>query len=149
GCRLRPPPPAGPHTGVGRLVVGDVAWLIVHERRGIPQIQGVIVDAYASSGRLPISNGSLEPFTVKDDVVALVLEVMVRQTKMGLASSVRERGALYRTVLGWESPLARGLGLDTEVNAGFNSLFHRFIFNALEYYRDRRLAVAIQSSAVG
>jgi hypothetical protein len=143
-------PIPGPSTrGIRRLFLGDVAWLFFYERMGIQQILGAILDAFATTGRIPISNGSLEPLSIKDDVVALVLEVMVRQTKMGLSSSVRDRGALYRTTLGWESPLSRGLRLDTEVNAGFSSLFHRFIYNALEYYRDRRLAVAIQAASVG
>jgi len=120
---------------------------------GIPQILGAILDSFASNGRLPISNGSLElgigVNIVRDDMTALILELMVRQTKMGLSSSVRDRGAVYRTVLGWESTLCRGLKLDTEVNTGFSTLFHRFIHNALEYYRDRRLALAIQSVSTG
>jgi hypothetical protein len=114
---------------------------------GIHQILGAILDAFATTGRLPISNGSLEGSTIKDDVVAIVLEVMVRQTKIGLSSGVRDRGALYRTALGWESAAARGLNLDTEVNTGLSSLFHRFIFNSLEFYRDKRLAFAIQGTA--
>jgi hypothetical protein len=138
-----------PVPGIRRLFIGDVVWLFYYERMGVQQILGAILDAFATTGRLPISNGSLEPSTIKDDVVALVLEVMVRQTKTGLSSSVRDRGALYRTAIGWESSLARGMGLNTEVNGGFSTLFHRFIFNALEYYRDRRLAVAIQSTSVG
>lgn len=148
GIRNLPEPTATvptPDPGLRRLFVGDVAWLFYYERMGIQQILGAILDAFATTGRLPISNGTLDS-GVKDDVTALVLEVMVRQTKMGLSSSVRDRGALYRTAIGWESPLARGLGLDTEVNSGFSTLFHRFIFNALEFYRDKRLAVAIQSA---
>jgi hypothetical protein len=146
---LRNHPDSVPATapGIRRLFIGDVAWLFYYERMGIQQILGAILDAYATTGRLPISNGALESGSVRDDVVALVLEVMVRQAKMGLSSSVRDRGALYRTAIGWESAPARGLGLDTEINTGFSNLFHRFIFNALEYYRDKRLAAAIQSTA--
>ncbi len=131
--------------GIRRLFIGDVVWLFYFERMGIHQILGVILDAYATTGRLPISNGSLEP-GVRDDVAALILEVMVRQVKTGLSSGARDRAALYRTSLGWQSKPGKALGLDTEVNTGFSTLFHRFIYNALEFYKDKRLAVAIQSS---
>ncbi len=40
---------------------------------------------------------------IRDDITALVLEVMVRQMKMGMSSTVRDRSCLYRTVLGWVS----------------------------------------------
>jgi hypothetical protein len=142
-----PLPTPIPDPGIQRLFIGDVVWLFFYERMGIQQILGAILDSFATTGRLPISNGSLEPSSVKDDVVALVLEVMVRQMKMGLSSGGRERGALFRTTVGWESPIARAMGLKTEVNAGFSTLFHRFIYNALEFYRDKRLAVAIQGTA--
>jgi hypothetical protein len=149
GLRNHPEPTTTtpiPDPGIQRLFIGDVIWLFFYERMGIQQILGAILDSFATTGQLPISNGSLEPSSVKDDVVALVLEVMVRQTKMGLSSGARDRGALFRTAVGWESPIARAMGLKTEVNGGFSTLFHRFIYNALEYYRDKRLAVAIQGT---
>jgi hypothetical protein len=142
---------APPQPGIPRLFAGDAVWLFYHEKMGVHQILGAILDSFATTGRLPISNGSIElgvgANIVRDDITALILEVMVRQTKMGLSSSVRDRGALYRTTLGWESTLSKPLNLDTEVNTGFSSLFHRFIYNALEFYRDKRLAVAIQGTA--
>lgn len=153
-----PEPPKGGETDTNnpvvdphlkRLFVGDLIWLSYVERMGIFQILGVILDAYANNGRLPISNGSLdtEPPLIKDDVIALVLEVMTRQTKMGMSSDVRGRAAGYRTVLGWTSTAARNLNLDTNVNSGFSQLFHKFIYHALEFYKDKRLAVAIQGAA--
>jgi hypothetical protein len=147
----RNPPPNPPFTTVPhlkRLFVGDVLWAYFFDRMGIHQILGVILDAFASTGRLPISNGSIE-LGVRDDIVALVLEVMVRQTKTGLSSTVRDRGSMYRTTLGWTSEGGRKLNLDTEVNTGFNTLFHKFIFHSLEFYRDKRLAVAIQGASGG
>ena len=83
-------PGTGP--GIRRLFVGDALWLYYVDRMGINQILGVILDAFASNGRLPISNGSLDS-GVRDDIAALVLEVMVRQTKTGLSSTVRDRPA--------------------------------------------------------
>lgn len=149
GERNLPPQPTLPTVpnGIRRLFVADALWLFYFERMGIQQILGVILDAFAYNGRLPISNGSLS-MAIKDDIVALVLEVMVRQTKMGLAPTVRDRACLYRTTLGWTSKPGRGLNLDTEVNTGFSTLFHRFIANALDYYKDKRLAVAIRGTAV-
>ena len=136
----------GSTPGIRRLFIGDLFWLFYFERMGIFQILGAVLDAFAHNGRIPISNGSLFP-DMKDDVAALVLEVMVRQTKTGLASSVRDRGSAFRTTLGWTSDSARKLSLDTNVNSGFNTLFHKFIFNSLEFYKDVRLANAIQAAA--
>src|SRR5215831_14877689 len=128
GARNQPKPPAP--TGIRRLFAGDAVWLFYYVQMGIPQILGVILDSFATNGRLPISNGSLDlgmgVNIVRDDITAVILELMVRQTKMGLSSSVRDRCAVFRTALGWQSDLCRGLNLDTEVNAGFSTLFHRF-----------------------
>lgn len=147
----RNPAPA-PHTTVPslrRLFLGDVLWAFYFDRMGIHQILGAILDSFAYSGKLPISNGSIDLTTYRDDITALVLEIMVRQTKMGLSSTTRDRNALFRTTLGWVTESGRKLNLDTQVNTGFNSLFHKFIFHAQEFYRDKRLAVAIQGAAGG
>lgn len=138
--------PEPPPSGLRRLFAGDALWLFYMERMGIFQILGAILDAYAYSGKLPISNGSLDP-GLQDDIVALVLEVMVRLTKTGESSCVRDRAAMYRTTLGWVSEPGRKLGLDTIVNNGFNTLFHKFIYHALEFYKDKRLAFAIRGVA--
>ncbi len=141
-----PPPPPNPSIHIKRLFVGDLVFLFYFERMGVFQILGAILDAFACNGRLPISNGSIEP-GIRDDITALVLEVMVRQTKMGMSSSVRDRGYAYQTALGWASEGGRKLRLDTQVNTGFNTLFHKFIYHALEFYKDKRLAVAIRGTA--
>jgi hypothetical protein len=146
GNRNPLPPPPATIPSLRRLFIGDVLWLYYFERMGIQQILGVILDAYACSGRLPISNGSIDA-GVRDDIAALSLEVMVRQTKMGLSSTVRDRACLYRTALGWVNESGRKLKVDSEVNTGFSSLFHKFIFHALEFFRDKRLAIAIQGAA--
>ena len=148
GNRNPPPPPLSTIPSIKRLFIGDALWLYYFERMEVNQILGAILDAFACSGRLPISNGSIEA-GIRDDIVALVLEVMVRQTKMGMSSTVRDRLCLYRTTLGWTSDAGRRLNPDTEVNTGFNTLFHKFIFHALEFYRDKRLAIAIQGAAGG
>lgn len=142
----RPPDPTPAIPSIKRLFLGDVVWLSFMDRMGIHQILGAILDSYASNGRLPISNGSLDA-AMKDDIVALVLEVMTRQVKTGMSSTVRDRGSLYRTTLGWTSEGARKLNLDTNVNTGFNTLFHKLIYHSLEFYKDKRLAVAIRGTA--
>ena len=135
-----------PPTEIRRLFIGDVVWLSFMERMGIPQILGAILDAYACNGRLPISNGSLDA-GIKDDITALVLETMTRQVKTGMSSTVRDRACLYRTTLGWTSDAGRKLKLDTNVNTGLNTLFHKLIYHSLEFYKDKRLAVAIRGTA--
>jgi hypothetical protein len=149
GNRNRPPQPHTTAPRLRRLFLGDVLWAFYFDRMGIHQILGAILDSFAYNGRLPISNGSIDLTTYRDDITALVLEIMVRQTKTGMSSTTRDRNALFRTTLGWVTEGGRKLSLDTQVNTGFNSLFHKFIFHAQEFYRDKRLAVAIQGAAGG
>ena len=149
GDRDRPPGSTTP-MHLRRLFLGDVVWAFYFDRMGVHQILGAILDAFAYNGRLPISNGSIDPNTTfQDDVVALVLEIMVRQVKTGMSPTTRDRNALFQTVTGWVTEAGRKLNLDTQVNTGFNTLFHKFIFHAQEFYRDKRLAVAIQGAAGG
>jgi hypothetical protein len=149
GNRNAPPLPHTTVPRLRRLFLGDVLWAFYFDRMGIHQILGAILDSFAYNGRLPISNGSIDLTTYRDDIAAVVLEIMVRQTKMGMSSTTRDRNALFRTTLGWVTESGRKLNLDTQVNTGFNSLFHKFIFHAQEFYKDKRLAVAIQGAAGG
>ncbi|HAW50212.1 TPA: hypothetical protein DCX16_04620 [bacterium] len=128
-------------THLKRLFIGDLVWLFYFERMGIFKILGVILDDFATKGKYPISNEA------NKGKIAGILETMVRLTKMGLSSTVRDRDSSYRRCLGWTSDVGRKLGLDTVANTAFNSLFHKFIQVTLEYYKDKRLAVAIKGAA--
>lgn len=136
--------PAG--SKIRRLFLADLVWLFYFERLGIFQILGRILDDYAYQGYHPISNGSLRGGS-EDDVVALVLEAMVRQTEAGTSSKVRDRNSSFERVLGWASPAGRKLNQGTRANQEFTKYLHQFIAKALEFYRDKRLAVAIRSTA--
>jgi hypothetical protein len=128
---------------IQRLFVADLVWLFYFDRMGIFKILGAILDDYAIKGRLPISNGSVNA-SDKDDLINIILEAMVRKTKTGLSSTVRDRNISYRRGLGWILDEGRKLELDTVVNTAFTNLFHKFIQTALEFYKDKRLATAIQ-----
>lgn len=130
---------------IKRLFVADLVWLFYFDRMGIFKILGALLDDYAIRGKLPISNGSINApgADKKDDLITIVLESMTRKTKMGLSSTVRDRNISYRRGLGWILDEGRKLNLDTVVNTGFTNLFHKFIQITLEYYKDKRLAVAI------
>ena len=121
---------------IKRLFIADLVWLYYFERMGIFKILGVILDDFATNGKIPMSNNTLSAF---------VMETMVRLMKNGLSSSVRDRDSSYRRCLGWTSDVGRKLESGAKVNVGFNNLFHKFIKAALDYYKDRRLATAIQS----
>lgn len=129
-----------------RLFIGDVVWLFYFERLGIFQILGRILDDYAYIGAHPISDGSLQPGS-EDDVVAVVLEAMVRQTEAGGSSKVRDRNSTFERTLGWSSEAGWKLNQASRANQEFTRYFHQFLAKALEFYRDKRLAVAIRSSA--
>jgi hypothetical protein len=140
----------GPFTSPGpanikRLFLGDVLWLFFFERMGIFKILGAILDDFATRGGYPISDGSLEQ-DLRDDVTALVLEAMCRQTKAGLSSTVRDRDASYRRAWGWTSDVGRPLGLPTQVNKGTSQLFHKFLQAAISFNTAKRLAVAIRGT---
>jgi len=128
--------PRNPETGEGpqplrRLFVGDIVWLFFMERMGVFQMQGAILDDFARKGKYPLPSS---------DVRGIVLEAMVRMTKVGLSSTLRDRDSSYRRCLGWTIESARSLGSDAVVNSAFNDGFHRFLQLALKLYRDKRLA---------
>ncbi len=129
-----------------RLFIADLFWLYYFERLGIFKILGVILEDFATKGQIPISNGSLDA-DMKDDLIAIILETMVQQIKTGLSSTIRDRDSSYRRCLSWTSDVGRKLGLDSVLNTSFSELFHKFIYNAIQFYTDRRLAVAIRGSA--
>lgn len=132
-----------------RLFIADVIWLFYFERLGIFQILARILDDYAYIGNLPVSNGSLDTGS-EDDVVALVLEAMVRQSEAGTSSKTRDRNSLYERAAGWTSHSGRQLKplrQSTRGNQEFSKYFHEFLAKALRFYRDKGLAVAIRSSA--
>lgn len=134
---------------IRRLYVGDALWLFYMERMGIFQIVGAILDDYTTTGRLPISNGSLtntQAPPIRDDLVALILEAMTRQMESGNASTLRRRISVYMRTLGWTLPQGRALNLDSVVHTGFNREFHEIIRLALIYYREKQLATAIQNA---
>jgi hypothetical protein len=143
--RLEGGPFTGQAGGVKRLFLGDLLWLFFFERMGIFKILGVILDDFATRGGYPISDGSLE-LDLRDDVTALVLEAMCRQTKAGLSSTVRDRDASYRRAWGWTSDVGRPLGLPTQVNKGTSQLFHKFLQAAISFNTAKRLAVAIRGT---
>jgi hypothetical protein len=129
-----------------RLFVGDLAWLYYFERLGVFQIIGRILDEYAYAGKIPISNGVVTPGP-RDDMVALVLEAMVRQTEAGTSSKVRDRESTFLRCTGYTTEAGKKLELKSQVNGGFTNLFNRFVYNALVYYKDRHLAVLIRDTA--
>jgi hypothetical protein len=121
-----------------RLFFGDLIWLFYMERMGIFKMLGAILDDFAI--------GRKYPFRI-DNLQALILEAMVRQTKAGLSSTVRDRDITYRACLGWSSEAGAKVATGaTLVNRACNVQLNLFIQLASELYRDRRLAVAIRNA---
>jgi hypothetical protein len=142
-----PVPPAQPTLDLNRLFFGDVLFLFSFgARMGIFKILGAILDDFATRGVFPISDGSLDTASLRDDVTALVLEAMCRQTKAGLSSTVRDRDATYRRCLGWTSDVGRPLNLPSQVNKAASQLFHRFIQAGSSFNTAKRLATAIRGT---
>ena len=135
------PPPPVQRPNIKRIFVGDLVWLFYFERMGIFKILGVILDDYATRGKYPLARNHAE--------VGIVLEGMIREMKAGVSSAVRDRDSSYRRALGWTSDVGNKLGSTSVVNAAFNNLFNELVQSALTYYRDRRLANAINAVNTG
>ncbi|HLU99994.1 MAG TPA: hypothetical protein VKZ59_01925 [Acidobacteriota bacterium] len=131
---------SSPKRNITRLFIGDLVWVYWLDRMGIFELYARLVNDYATEGKFPIDNNT---------ITAVTLEVMVRQLQMGIASLIRDRVGTYRRCLGWTTPTGRKLELQTEVNTAFTSQFHQFINGALKYYKDLRLAEAIQQTTGG
>jgi hypothetical protein len=129
-----------PANRIARLFIGDLVWVFFMERLGLFRMFAKLVDDYATTGQYPVESANM---------TGLTLEVMVRQLKMGMASSVRDRAATYRRCLGWTTDVARGLSLATETSTAFDEQFHGFLQTALKYNADKRLAKAIQLTTTG
>lgn len=122
-----------------RLFMADAVWLFYMERMGTFQILGAILDDYATRGKLPISSHSLTAF---------VLEEMIDCIKSGYSSTRNARMTAYLRAPGWSLPDVRDRP-DAAVNSSFSQLLHKLIPAALSFYRDKRLAVAIQGANAG
>lgn len=122
-----------------RLFIADAVWLFYMERMGTFQILGAILDDYATKGKLPISSHTLTAF---------VLEEMIDSIKSGYSSTRNARLTAYLRASGWSLPDVRDRP-DAAVNSSFSQLLHKLIPAALSFYRDKRLAVAIQGANAG
>jgi hypothetical protein len=131
---------ASPTSRIGRVFVGDLVWVFFLERMGVFKLFARLVDDYATTGQFPVETG---------DLTSVTLEVMVRQLKMGMASSARERTATYRRCLGWTSDVGRQLGIRSETSTAFHDQFHKLLHDTLRYNADKRLAKAIQLTTTG
>lgn len=142
-----------PAEKIGRLFVGDLVWLYWMERMGLFEMQAKLVNDFAIEGRFPINNNyPIAPINNSIDnsnMTPITLEIMTRQFQSGITSLTRDRVSTYRRCLGWTTPIGRKMELHTEVNSAFTSQFHLFIKTALEYYKDLRLATAIQQTVGG
>lgn len=122
-----------------RLFIADAVWLFYMERMGTFQILGALLDDYATKGKLPISSHTLTAF---------VLEEMIDSIKSGSSSTRNARLTASLRALGWALPEVRDRP-DSSVNSSFSQLLHKLIPSALSFYRDKRLAVAIQGVNAG
>ena len=100
-----------PTDRIKRLFIGDLVWLFYFDRMGIFKILGALLDDFASKGKFPIDISN-----PKNELTSIILEAMVRQTKTGLSSTVRDRDGTYRRAVGWMSESGRKLGLDSLSN---------------------------------
>ena len=64
---------------------------------GIFRILGRLLDDFAFNGKYPMNTADSN-----NELTWIIMETMVRQTKTGLSSTVRDRNSAYRRGLGWE-----------------------------------------------
>lgn len=73
-------------SGIKRLFAADLIWLLYMENMGIFAIIDRILDDFALFGRYPIKN---------DELVAVVLEAMIRENRRGTVSTAQDRVYSY------------------------------------------------------
>lgn len=130
----------GTRTTLDRLLIADAVWLFYMERMGTFQILGALLDDYATLGRMPISSHTLPAF---------VMEEMIESIKSGTSSTQNGRAVACRRSIGWTTQGWRDRKYDSAVNTSFSQLLHKLIPSVLSFYRDKRLAVAIQGVNAG
>jgi hypothetical protein len=130
----------GERHALQRLLIADAVWLFYMERMGTFQILGALLDDYATQGKLPISSDTLPAF---------VMEEMINSIKHGESSTQQARAIACRRSVGWTTQGWRERNYDSAVNTSFSQLLHKLIPSALAFYRDKRLAVAIQGAGAG
>jgi len=130
----------GTKTTLDRLLIADAVWLFYMERMGTFQILGALLDDYATLGKMPISSHTLPAF---------VMEEMIESIKSGTSSTQNGRAVACRRSIGWTTQGWRDRKYDSAVNTSFSQLLHKLIPSALSFYRDKRLAVAIQGANAG
>jgi hypothetical protein len=121
------------------IFLGDLVWLYFMERMGLFEMLGALVDDFAIRGKLALRNQSYAGYG---------LEAWIRDTIAGQTTSVRQRLAAYMRALGWRPPTTTSIPTDAIANRAFNELFHKFVYLALEYYKDLRLAHAIRGASL-
>jgi hypothetical protein len=131
-CNLEKAPP------LGRVFIADMLWLFYFEQMGVFKILGVILDDFGTKGKYPISS---------DISAATILQELIMLTKMGVSSTVRDRASGYQRCLGWTSGTGRKLIVESQINNGFTQDFHKLLQYALEYYKAKQLAIAINPTA--
>jgi hypothetical protein len=130
----------GERFALQRLLIADAVWLFYMERMGTFQILGALLDDYASQGKLPISSHTLPAF---------VMEEMIASIQQGSGSQQSHRARAVRRSVGWTTPGWRERNYESSVNNSFSQLLHKLIPSVLAFYRDKRLAVAIQGASAG
>ena len=86
-----------PTSRIKRLYPGDLLFLFFFEKMGIFRILGRLLDDFAFNGKYPMNTADSS-----NELTWIIMETMVRQTKTGLSSTVRDRNSAYRRGLGWE-----------------------------------------------
>jgi hypothetical protein len=120
---------------VDALFAADLVWLFFHERMGLFRMVGALLDDFVTRGHLLLRN---------DDWSAYVLETLVRDSKMGLASRRNDRASSFLRVLGWKPPAGEALS-GVKVNTAFNEQFHTLVRVALRFYKERQVSETIGS----
>lgn len=117
---------------IDALFSADLVWVFFHERMGLFRMLGALLDDFVTRGQLLLPN---------DDWSAYVLETLVRDTKMGIASRKGDRNSSYLRCLGWK--LASEPMSEVKVNTAFNEQFHTLVRVALRFYKERQVTEVI------
>ena len=147
------PQPSG-IAGIRRLFIADTYWMYFMENMGLNTILKIILKDYELEGFYSIPNNSL---------ASVVMEVMTRETRKGVSSTLSDRYYNYYRIISNSPPMliepsiywlpsqskeeiiSLGVSVNRLSPSYLGEPLGRFFNTVLSYYRDRKITKAIQS----
>lgn len=116
--------------------IANLVKLYYYDRFGSFALVDKILEDYRFTGKYPLN---LEP------TIILTLEKIIQLSPTGQYTTPEDRESAYRRCLGWSLYRKPKYPADMHINHEFSN-FHKFIKLAIQYFKQKQIAVAIKGS---